>query len=86
MGLSLFFARIVDPVADPKNGILRVVVLDLDIPFLDFAACSVRGIPPLGRRSGEVNGETVFVVVKNPKTLSATILILALALLWVLLR
>ena len=40
---------------------------------------------PLGRRSGDVGGEGL-VVVKNPKTLSATILILALALLWVLLR
>lgn len=78
-GLSFLFERTVEPVAEPRTEIFRVVVLDLVIPFLDLV-CSVSATPPLGRRSGDP-GEIGFVVVKNPNTLSATILILALALL-----
>ena len=81
--LSRFRARTVEPGADPNTGFRRVVVLDLFTPLRERTDSETRR---LGRRSGEDVGEGSFAVVKKPKTLSATILILALARLWVLLR
>jgi hypothetical protein len=74
--VSRFRARTVDPGADPRTGFRLVVVFDLATPLRERTESETK---TLVRRSGEDVGEGSFVVVKNPKTLSATILILALA-------
>jgi len=81
--LSRFRARTVEPCAEPSTGFRRVVVLERVTPLRERTESEAR---MLGRRSGEEVGEGSFVVVKKLKTLSATMLILALARLWVLLR
>ena len=73
--VSRFRARTVDPEADPRTGFRRVVVFDLFTPLRDRTESETKAT---GRRSGEEVGEGSLVVVKKPKTLSATILILAL--------
>jgi hypothetical protein len=67
-GFSFFFVRMLDPGALPMTLTLLVVVFCLD---------------KLSGLAGDEFGDGPFVVVKNPNTLSATILILALALLCV---
>jgi hypothetical protein len=74
VGFSFFLERTVAPGGPPRTGTFRVVVFDRVMPT---------GL--LTIRWGEEVGD-VFPVVKNPNTLSATIEILALALLCVLLR
>lgn len=74
---SRFFVRTIAPEPDPITGFLLVVVLDRPKPSFVFVE-SIAEI--LGFRGLEV-GEGSFVVVKKLNTLSATMLILALALL-----
>ena len=83
---SRFLDKTVAPTTEPRTEVRRVVVLERDTPNLDFD-CSVAGTFPVVGCGGEDIGDVFFVeVVKNPNTLSATILILALALLWDLVR